>query len=324
MNAEKTGAFIRALRKETMLTQQQLAERLHVSDKAVSRWETGRGFPDIGNLEDLAEALGVSVAELLKGERFPAQITERDLTEASSTSFSVARHFVTRERWKNLAIGFVVGMVILLLAGIHLTSPIYIQNAENALTIDVLSGREVVAVMKDRVAGYEISDTVDPDTHARCRFISCYETVWERLWGNKNKTIISLGDQEQLDYIYYYPSDGADQLIWKHDRLREPDGGVISLPRLVYNYWILLGAVCSLIGIAVCVVCRKKYFFETCVKVAMIPIALTVSTVSVLAERFEAVYNAAYYLTGILLLAGALYALFRILFHAYRTKRTKS
>lgn len=323
MNAEKTGAFIRELRKEKKLTQQQLAEGLHVSDKAVSRWETGRGFPDIGNLEDIAETLGVSVAELLKGERFHAQITELDMAEVSSTSFSMARHFVTRERWKNLTIGFVVGMVILLLAGIHLTSPIHIKNAENALTIDILSDHEVVAVMKDPVAGYEISDTVDPDTHARCRFISCYETIWERLWGKKNKTIISLGDKAQLDYLYYYPSDGADQLIWKHDGLPEPDGGVVSLPRLVYNYWIVLGVIWSLVGITVCVVCRKKYFFETCVKAAMIPIALTVSTVSVIAGRFEEVYNAAYYLTGILLLASLLYVLFGILFHTFRARRTE-
>ena len=50
MNTEKTGKLIADLRKEKNLTQGELAELLHVSDKAISRWETGRGFPDINNL----------------------------------------------------------------------------------------------------------------------------------------------------------------------------------------------------------------------------------------------------------------------------------
>lgn len=63
-----TGAIIRDLREKKRLTQKQLAERIAVSDKAVSKWETGKGLPDITLLEPLAAALGVSVAELLSGE----------------------------------------------------------------------------------------------------------------------------------------------------------------------------------------------------------------------------------------------------------------
>lgn len=62
-----TGAVIRSLREKRGLTQVQLAERLCVSDKAVSKWETGAGYPDITLLEPLAAALRVSVAELLSG-----------------------------------------------------------------------------------------------------------------------------------------------------------------------------------------------------------------------------------------------------------------
>ena len=63
-----TGALIRRLREKNNLTQQQLAKRLSVSDKAVSKWETGRGYPDISLIEQLSSALGVSVIELLSGE----------------------------------------------------------------------------------------------------------------------------------------------------------------------------------------------------------------------------------------------------------------
>ena len=63
-----TGAVIRKLRESKKITQEELAERIHVSSKAVSKWETGQGFPDISLLEPLASALDISVIELLSGE----------------------------------------------------------------------------------------------------------------------------------------------------------------------------------------------------------------------------------------------------------------
>jgi DNA-binding XRE family transcriptional regulator/desulfoferrodoxin (superoxide reductase-like protein) len=62
-----TGALIKKLREAKHLTQEELADKVCVSGKAISKWETGRGFPDIGLLEPLAKALGISVVELLSG-----------------------------------------------------------------------------------------------------------------------------------------------------------------------------------------------------------------------------------------------------------------
>ena len=67
MNKYITGAFIKTLRENNGLTQQQLADKLYVSEKAVSKWETGKGYPDISLLESIAAALGVSVIELMAG-----------------------------------------------------------------------------------------------------------------------------------------------------------------------------------------------------------------------------------------------------------------
>lgn len=66
---EKFGDLIRRLRKEKHMTQKELAQKLFVSDKTVSKWERGAGMPGITLLLPLAEALGVTVTELLKGER---------------------------------------------------------------------------------------------------------------------------------------------------------------------------------------------------------------------------------------------------------------
>lgn len=79
MDAQKIGDFIKELRKEKNLTQKELAEILNCTDKAVSRWETGRGIPEISLLIPLSKALDVSVNELLMGER----IIEEEIKEKS-------------------------------------------------------------------------------------------------------------------------------------------------------------------------------------------------------------------------------------------------
>ena len=63
-----TGAVIKRIRENKKLTQEELAQKIFVTSKAVSKWETGKGFPDVGLLESLGKALDVSVIELLSGE----------------------------------------------------------------------------------------------------------------------------------------------------------------------------------------------------------------------------------------------------------------
>ncbi len=68
MDNQKFGAFLTLCRKEKGWTQKDLAARLHVTDKAVSKWERGLGFPDIKLIEPLAEVLDISVLELMRSE----------------------------------------------------------------------------------------------------------------------------------------------------------------------------------------------------------------------------------------------------------------
>ena len=68
MNTYVTGAAIKAIRETHKMTQVELAERIGVSSKTVSKWETGKGLPDISLLQPLAQALGISVIELMNGQ----------------------------------------------------------------------------------------------------------------------------------------------------------------------------------------------------------------------------------------------------------------
>lgn len=68
MDRYMVGSVIRRIRESKKMTQEQLAEKIYVSSKAVSKWETGQGFPDISLIEPLAKALDISLIELLSGE----------------------------------------------------------------------------------------------------------------------------------------------------------------------------------------------------------------------------------------------------------------
>ncbi len=84
MDHEKIGTFIAQLRRERGLTQKELAQCLSVTDKAVSRWETGKGLPDTATLPELARVLEVSLEELLQGQRQeqPQPVLQQERTDA--------------------------------------------------------------------------------------------------------------------------------------------------------------------------------------------------------------------------------------------------
>ncbi len=73
MDQKRIGAFIAQCRKEKNLTQMQLAETLGITNQAVSKWETGRGMPDVSLLQPLCDALGISLNELFSGEHISAE-----------------------------------------------------------------------------------------------------------------------------------------------------------------------------------------------------------------------------------------------------------
>lgn len=107
MDAKATGGLIARRRKERNWSQGDLAERLHVTDKAVSRWETGRGLPSVDLLEPLAEALGLTVSELLSGR----ELTPEELPKAAEAQMmeSMERERRTRRR------GFCAAMALALI-----------------------------------------------------------------------------------------------------------------------------------------------------------------------------------------------------------------
>ncbi|MBR6801835.1 MAG: helix-turn-helix transcriptional regulator [Eubacteriaceae bacterium] len=112
MDQEKTGRFISHLRKEKGLTQAALAEMLGITDKAVSKWETGRSLPDAGIISELCGILGISINEFFAGER----IEERDMVRRSEENMLSAvesiRNSKTRYRRYGALYGTGLGMIV--------------------------------------------------------------------------------------------------------------------------------------------------------------------------------------------------------------------
>ena len=90
MDQEKIGKFIAELRKEQNLTQQELAEKLGVSSKSISRWENGRTLPDYSLIKDLCKTLNISINELFSGEKIASknfkEIADNNLLNALENS----------------------------------------------------------------------------------------------------------------------------------------------------------------------------------------------------------------------------------------------
>ena len=111
MNQEKIGKFIYDLRKKYNLTQAELASRLHVTAQAVSKWENGRGVPDIELLKRLSEEFDVSISELIEGEK---------------------------DVKKNNKLGLIIGIILIILVIVILVVVFIVRNNDGTFTFSSL------------------------------------------------------------------------------------------------------------------------------------------------------------------------------------------
>ena len=113
MNQIKIGEFLKELRKEKAITQEQLAERFNVSRRSVSRWETGNNLPDLDTLIEMADYYEIDLRELLDGERKSEKMNE----EIKETVLKVAEYTIKEKdvKRKKLNKCFIIGGICFLL-----------------------------------------------------------------------------------------------------------------------------------------------------------------------------------------------------------------
>ena len=131
MNQEKIGKFIAKCRKDKNLTQGELADKLNISNKAISKWETGRGMPDASIMLELCAYLGITVNELLSGEK----LEEEEYKEkANENIINIAKESEKNKKVKNKII-IVLTIVIVFSILLLITNVIY-RNFEITLEYD--------------------------------------------------------------------------------------------------------------------------------------------------------------------------------------------
>lgn len=119
MDLKKTGELIAESRKSLRLTQKQLADAVGVTDKAISRWETGRGFPDAAYLQPLSQALGVSITEIVNGELTQPELAAKQADDAVLSTLKYGRQML-----KSIA-----AALLALVGGALAISPMYVLGA---------------------------------------------------------------------------------------------------------------------------------------------------------------------------------------------------
>ena len=216
MDKTKTGALIAAARKEKSMTQKELAKALHVSDRAVSKWERGAGFPDVSLLEPLAEALDLQVMDLLRGEEQEQAEPEITVRRAIALLVRQARQ-QTRRRWGQILGSLLaLGMAGFVLFGIldragaflrpvslEVTATVYTAEGEPAgETTVTIDGTRTILGDRSFVGRFAI-DAVEPTcregVEARIRWDAMGVEGWQDILYCRSGEFLTLG----LDRMLY-------------------------------------------------------------------------------------------------------------------------
>ena len=156
MDQIKIGKFIASCRKEEGMTQAELAERLGISDRAVSKWETGKSMPDSGIMLELCGFLKINVNELLSGERIMAEFYSKQVEE---NLLAMRREVEERDRralkleyWMGFS-AVLSGSVLMLLAS-FLEMPFWLRMVLSAFALIMILLVSFIAVGIEQKAGY--------------------------------------------------------------------------------------------------------------------------------------------------------------------------
>ena len=159
MDPKKTGIIISDARKKVKMTQKDLADKLYVSDKAVSKWERGLCFPDISVLIPLTEILNISLYDLLRGEN----VNKKEVEETLKNTINYSNSEINRKKKKYITISSIIIFVIVFTSMVSL-----------------------VLINKNK----DISAIVDRDTIHTINYYSKYKTTIDNTNGEKLELII--------------------------------------------------------------------------------------------------------------------------------------
>lgn len=235
MDVKKTGRLIAERRKELGLTQKQLAERLHVSDRAVSKWERRVGFPDIALLEPLADELGLPVLSLLHGEEATEPPSDATVREVVGTVYDQTRRGLLKKVRRVLNCVFYAAAAALLVFVILYLAGAFVRPVELTVPVGLYVDGELVEESSVHISGTQ--DLLDNYRFSGSFAVECIEKtcrdgasagiVW-REWSDG-------GGYQSITYLYRgaFLDAGIESMLYiskdmRSFGLRLEGGGVIA------------------------------------------------------------------------------------------------
>lgn len=182
MDQVKTGKFIQKMRKEQQLTQRQMADKLNISDKTVSKWETGNGLPEVGLMLPLCSLLHINVNELLSGERLDGQKYQE------KAEVNIMDLLKDKAEAKRKIVILIVQCIMTLLSGItlimtasFLEMQVWVRIVLIVIAAAVIVSGIIVACVMEREAGvYECPCCGERFVPAMKEFVSGLHTFTKR------------------------------------------------------------------------------------------------------------------------------------------------
>lgn len=232
MNYEKIGEFIQEKRKEKNLTQSELARKLGVTDKAVSKWERGLGCPDVSILEVLSKELDISILELLKGRKIENEVIK--ITEADDyikTSINESRRYFVN-RLRNIINNIIIFMsFIVILIFLFLNLKHYINMNQKAEYISYIYSGVISIPYDDNLKKLNNNYLILKDNQGNLsdeeyNYLLSY--VKKRIDCYSNNPFYKLGSkQKEFKLLDFYTAI---------NKLRKLDGGDIYITDLDRKY----------------------------------------------------------------------------------------
>lgn len=203
MNTEKIGKFIAQKRKDKNYTQKELALKLGVTDRAVSKWERGLGCPDISLLEDLSKILDISIVELLNGEqKEDVKILEKDLINSMKISKENEKNKIINNL--NIILETIIILVISMLVILNIINSIELNEKEtNDLDNNIVERtnnlEKYINIIKNNKGKYSDKDY---------KKIIAYVIDLDKLFSKETKQLLNKSEYTLKDYYefekYYF------------------------------------------------------------------------------------------------------------------------
>lgn len=216
MDALEIGSFLSELRKQKELKQKEVADALQVSDKAISRWETGRGIPDVDSLQRLSDFYEVSINEILAGRRIEKNEIER--MADYNLKAAVKRQFFLKRKLSKATVAVILLLILLAAIPILCLSTTYkVVSFSNVFCISGDNGMEALDEafwVVDKLQEEDIDPIVSMRTEQGVRYIDITVILPERVqFGFDNAAFNRINGVQTIEYLKNLGDDHVDSTI---------------------------------------------------------------------------------------------------------------